>query len=89
MISAEALTEKDGYIGYEELYAASHQSLDEDDAFQQDVRSVALTLARATRLQDAQKLVQPDLGLRPRESETSPRPLPSIPALTCERCRVA
>jgi multimeric flavodoxin WrbA len=65
MISAGALAEKDGYIGYEEPYATSHQSLDEDGAFQQDVRSAALTLARAIRLQDAQKLVQPDLGLRP------------------------
>jgi len=43
MISAGALAEKDGYIGYEEPYATSHQSLDEDEAFQQDVRSAALT----------------------------------------------
>jgi hypothetical protein len=61
MISAGALAEKDGYIGYEEPHATSHQSLDE----QQDVRSAALTLPRAISLQDAQKLVQPDLGLRP------------------------
>jgi multimeric flavodoxin WrbA len=65
MISAGALSEKDGYIGYEEPYANSHQALDEDDAFQQDVRSAALTLARAINLQGEHQLVQPDWGLRP------------------------
>lgn len=65
MISAGALAEKDGYIGYEEPYATSHQSLDEDEAFQQDVRSAALTLARAIKLQHDQRLVQPGQGLRP------------------------
>jgi len=64
MISAGALAEKGGYIGYEEPYATSHQSLDEDEAFQQDVRSAALTLARAIKLQNERKLVQPDQGLR-------------------------
>jgi len=64
MISAGALAEKGGYIGYEEPYATSHQSLDEDEAFQQDVRSAALTLARAIKLQNEQKLVRPDQGLR-------------------------
>ena len=48
MISAGTLAEKDGYIGYEEPYATSHQALDEDDAFQQDVRSAALTLVRSS-----------------------------------------
>lgn len=65
MISAGALAEKDGYIGYEEPYATSHQSLDEDEAFQQDVRSAALTLARGIKLQHNQRLVQPGQGLRP------------------------
>ena len=65
MISAGTLSEKDGYIGYEEPYATSHQALDGDDAFQQDVRSAALTLARAIGLQHKHQLVQPDAGLRP------------------------
>ena len=65
MISAGTLAEKDGYIGYEEPYATSHQALDEDDAFQQDVRSAALTLVRAINLQSKHQLVQPDFGLRP------------------------
>ena len=64
MISAGALAEKSGYIGYEEPYATSHRSLDEDEAFQKDVRSAALTLARAIKLQNDCRLVQPDQGLR-------------------------
>jgi len=64
MISAGALAEKGGYIGYEEPYATSHLSLDEDEAFQKDVRSAALTLARAIKLQNDCRLVQPDQGLR-------------------------
>jgi multimeric flavodoxin WrbA len=65
LISAGSLAEKDGYIGYEEPYATAHRALDQDDAFQQDVRTAATTLARAIRLQADQRLMQADHGLRP------------------------
>lgn len=65
LISAGTLAEKDGYIGYEEPYATSHQALDKDDAFQQDVRTAATTLARAITLQADHRLMQADEGLRP------------------------
>ena len=46
LISAGGMAETDGYIGYQEPYATSHQALDEDDGIQQDVCSAATTLAR-------------------------------------------
>lgn len=65
LISAGSLAEKDGYIGYNEPYATSHQALDDDDAFQQDVRTAASVLARAIRVQAEGRLAQPDAGFRP------------------------
>jgi multimeric flavodoxin WrbA len=65
LVSAGSLAEKDGYIGYEEPYATSHQELDEDDAFQQDVRTAATTLARAIKLQAEGKLKMADEDLKP------------------------
>ena len=65
LISAGVLAEKDGYIGYQAPYAISHAALDDDDAFQQDVRSAALTLARAIRLQAEGRYRRADEGLRP------------------------
>jgi multimeric flavodoxin WrbA len=64
LISAGSLAELDGYIGYEESYALSHQALDRDEAFQQDVRTAATTLARAIRLQAEGKFAQADAGLK-------------------------
>ena len=58
------MAELDGYIGYEELYALSHQALDEDDAFQQDVRNAATTLARAVKLRAEGKFQLADEGLK-------------------------
>ena len=65
LLSAGTLAEKDGYIGYEEPYATSHQALDRDDAFPHDVRTAAKTLARAIKLQADHRLTQADEGLRP------------------------
>jgi multimeric flavodoxin WrbA len=65
LISAGTLAEKDGYIGYQKPYATSHQELDKDDAFMQDVRSAATTLARAISLQAQGELKAADDGLRP------------------------
>jgi hypothetical protein len=64
LISAGSLAELDGYIGYEEPYALSHKALDEDTAFQQDVRNAATTLARAIKLQAEGKFAQADEGLK-------------------------
>jgi len=64
LVSAGALAELDAYVGYEEPYALSHQALDRDQAFQQDVRNAATTLARAIRLQAEGKFAQADAGLK-------------------------
>ena len=63
LISAGSMAEKDGYIGYEAPYATSHEALDQDEAFQKDVRSAAVTLARAVQRQG--RSPQADQGLRP------------------------
>ena len=47
MIPAGSKAEVDGYIGYYEPYATSHQSYDKDSAFQADVRNAAITLCEA------------------------------------------
>ena len=65
LISSGRMAEKDGYIGYEEPYATSHKALDEDEAMQQDVRSVATTLARAIKLQAENQMKRADEGLKP------------------------
>src|SRR5438477_7064067 len=41
LISAGRFAEADGYIGYMEPYATSHEALDEDLAFQQEVQNAA------------------------------------------------
>ena len=65
LITAGTLAEKDGYIGYMKPYATSHEELDKDTAFEQDVRSAATTLARAIKLQAGGQLQAADEGLRP------------------------
>jgi multimeric flavodoxin WrbA len=65
LISAGGMAEMDGYIGYQMPYATSHHALDEDDGFQQDVRSAATTLARAIALRVEGRLGEADSGLRP------------------------
>jgi multimeric flavodoxin WrbA len=65
LMSAGGLAEKDGYIGYDEPYATSHQALDADDGFQQDVRNAAQTLVNAIKLRAEGKFTSPDEGLRP------------------------
>jgi len=65
LISAGTMAEKDGYIGYDAPYATSHAALDKDEGFQTDVRSAALTLARAVELQRHDRAPRADAGLRP------------------------
>src|SRR3954470_22697917 len=56
LISAGSFAETDGYIGYMEPYATSHQALDQDEAFQEQVRNVARALGRAVKLARAGRL---------------------------------
>jgi len=55
LISAGTMPRRTAIIGYEKPYATSHQELDADEAFQQDVRSAATTLARAIALQSGRR----------------------------------
>ncbi len=57
------------YIGYYEPYATSHDDLDRDKDFQDEVRNAALSLAEAVRLLRRGKLIQPDARLK----ETRPK----------------
>jgi hypothetical protein len=57
--------EKDGYIGYEKPYATSHEELDSDHAFQQDVRTAATTLVRALKMQFDGSFSNPGQKLKP------------------------
>ena len=58
----------DRYIGYYEPYATSHQALDRDEAFQEEVRNAARSLVAAVRLHRDGRYERPDRGIR------SPRP---------------
>jgi multimeric flavodoxin WrbA len=61
LVEANAL---DRYIGYYEPYATSHEALDKDLAFQEEVRNSARILVEAVGLQRAGKLPQPGRNLR-------------------------
>jgi hypothetical protein len=47
LVSAGAKAELDAYVGYYEPYATSHEALDRDDNFQEEVRNAARTLMEA------------------------------------------
>jgi multimeric flavodoxin WrbA len=63
LIPAGGMSETDGYIGYMEPYATSHHALDEDKAFQENVRNVARALGKAVTLHRAGKYQEPGSGL--------------------------
>ncbi len=63
LISAGGLAETDGYVGYMEPYATSHQALDKDSAFVEEVRNVARALGKAVELSRAGRLENPARGL--------------------------
>ena len=63
LISAGGMAETDGYIGYMEPYATSHQALDKDKAFQEEVLNVARALGKAVMLHRAGKYEEPGKGL--------------------------
>jgi len=63
LISAGRFAETDGYIGYMEPYATSHQALDGDDAFCKDVINAARSLGKAVKLARNGMLEDPGRGL--------------------------
>ena len=63
LISAGRAGHADGYIGYMEPYATSHQALDEDREFQDEVQNVARALGNAVKLARAGKFENPAKGL--------------------------
>lgn len=69
LVSAGRLAETDGYIGYMEPYATSHQALDKDTDMQEEVRNVARALSNAVLLKRAGRFDRPDEGL----TEPSPK----------------
>ena len=57
LISAGANGEVGAYVGYYEPYATSHEALDRDESFQQEVRNAALTLMEAVTAKREGRLV--------------------------------
>jgi len=53
----------DGYVGYYKPYANSHEDLDHDEDFHEEVRNAARSLVNAVRLLRRGKLTQPDAAL--------------------------
>lgn len=60
LVPASRTAEVDGYIGYMEPYATSHEALDKDEAFQQQTRNAARALGNAVNLSRAGKYQRPD-----------------------------
>jgi multimeric flavodoxin WrbA len=67
LVDAGNASKLDRYVGYYEPYENSHDTLDADTAFQEEVRNVARAVASTVKLIRSGKLVQPDRQLsRPR-----------------------
>ena len=60
LVQVSRTAEVDGYIGYMEPYATSHEALDKDEAFQQQTRNAACALGNAVNLSRAGKFQRPD-----------------------------
>jgi len=54
----------DRYVGYYEPYATSHEALDRDEPFQQEVRNAAVTLMEAVTARREGRLAEPGAGLK-------------------------
>ena len=67
LVQVSRTAEVDGYIGYMEPYATSHEALDKDEAFQQQTRNAARALGNAINLSRAGKFQRPDADIE--ESE--------------------
>ena len=63
LISAGRFAEADGYVGYMEPYATSHEAFDQNTGFHEEVRNAARALGNAVNLARAGKLETPGRGL--------------------------
>ncbi|HSE91532.1 MAG TPA: NADPH-dependent FMN reductase, partial [Candidatus Binatia bacterium] len=54
----------DRYVGYYKPYANSHDELDKDQGFHEEVRNAAQSLVTAVRLLRRGEFTQPDASLR-------------------------
>src|SRR5947209_1536030 len=63
LVQASRTAEVDGYLGYMEPYATSHQALDKDETFQEETRNAARALGNAVKLSCAGKYQRPDENL--------------------------
>jgi multimeric flavodoxin WrbA len=64
MIAAGARAETDGYIGYFEPYATSHEALDKDRAFQIETRNAAAALCEAVTARRQGRMAEPGERLK-------------------------
>jgi hypothetical protein len=62
--SAGARGEVDGYIGYYQPYATSHEALDKERDYQEEVRNAAVTLRDAVIAKQSGKLIEAGANLR-------------------------
>jgi multimeric flavodoxin WrbA len=68
LIQAGNMSQLGAYVGYMKSYATSHDDLDQDTGFQDEVRNAARALVQAVKQLRSGELKQPDAGLRaPRE----------------------
>jgi multimeric flavodoxin WrbA len=63
MVSAGARAEVDGYVGYYDPYATSHEALDGDRSFQAEIENAARTLCEAICAQRSGQLAEAGTGL--------------------------
>ena len=64
LISAGHLATIDRYVGYYKPYATSHEDLDHDTAFQEEVRNCARALMQGVRQMRSGEFKEPDRKLR-------------------------
>lgn len=65
LIDAGQQSGLDRYIGYYESYAESHEALDKEEKFQEEVRNVARAVANAVHQLREGRLSKPDAKLKP------------------------
>ena len=64
LVDSGSFGQLDRFVGYYESYAESHEALDRDTDFQEDVRNVARAVAKAVEELRAGRLSKPDRDLR-------------------------
>jgi len=65
LIEAGYMSQLGAYVGYMKPYATSHDDLDADAGYQEEVRNAARSLVQAVKLMRRGELKQPDEALRP------------------------